>query len=436
MPKITGFDLDFIREPLQTPFGFKGGALSELWQVVCRIRLDDGRRGMGVGVQSVLWSDAATFCTHSQMGGNALMFSVTEYALNRLQGHEFTDPPALQQALLEEVSRYARAVTQNERLPRTFVLNALVPVDFALWQLWAQEQGTQDFDAVCRAFCPALGQRQRQPALGEIPLLGYQTTPSEIRHLLEDGAFLLKIKIGANPNGDNDPAAMCRWDAQRLAEIHALAKDYDTPYTQCGHPVYYLDANGRYPTKALLQEFLAAARVCGALERVILLEEPFAETNLQDVADLPVRVAGDESAHCAADAVRLIEKYHYGAIALKPIAKTLSATLEIYQQAQAHGVPCFCADLTVPPAMLEWNLQVAARLAPLPGLHVGVVESNGPQNYPDWDGLRRMHPLPDAPWLAPKRHVFSLGAAFYARCAAFLPLDAYAQQLEKGAARR
>ena len=175
--------------------------------------------------------------------------------------------------------------------------------------------------------------------------------------------------------------------------------------------------------------FLKKAADCGALERVVLLEEPFAESNLQDVAGIPVRVAADESAHCAADVVKLIEKYHYGAIALKPIAKTLSATLEMYGEAQKHSVPCFCADLTVPPAMLEWNMQVAARLQTLPGLKIGIVESNGPQNYTDWQKLKQLHPLPGAQWLTSEGHVFRLTPDFYSQCAAFWPYDAYIRRI-------
>lgn len=426
MAFISDFSLDFVREPLQKPFGFKGGFLSELWQVICSIRLDNGRVGSGLGVQSVLWSDEVTFCASSQMGGNAMMFSVTEYALKQLRGLEFTSPADLQHRILDSVHDYAKKVTGNPELPRTFSLNAMVAVDFALWQLWAQENGASNLDDVAREFCPELS--EKQSALGEIPLLSYQTSEQEIRRQLDDGAFLLKIKIGSNPGGRNDPEEMCRWDAQRLRQIHEIARSYETPYTECGHPVYYLDANGRYPSRELLMQFLGEAEVCGALERIVLLEEPFAEDNLQDASNIPVRVAGDESAHCAQDAVKLIEQYHYGAIALKPIAKTLSASLEIYREAHRRGIPCFCADLTVPPAMLEWNMQVASRIPALPGLKIGVVESNGPQNYIDWQLLKKRHPIPDAPWLTAQDHVFHLSKEFYTQCAAFLPLDAYTQK--------
>ena len=44
-----------IREPLSAPFGFKGSYLTELWQSVASVSAGE-YRGLGVGVQSVLWS--------------------------------------------------------------------------------------------------------------------------------------------------------------------------------------------------------------------------------------------------------------------------------------------------------------------------------------------------------------------------------------------
>lgn len=430
MGTIEDYSLDFIREPLKTPFGFKGGYLDELWQVVCKVRLDNGCTGMGVGVQSVLWSDSETFSGNSQAGGNTLMLSVTEYALKLLKGKTFTNPVALQKEIEDQVYEYARIITGNVILPRTFALNAMVAVDFALWQIYAQSMEIKSMDELCEKFCPVLSKHQLE--LGEIPLVTYKLTMEEIECLLKDGAFILKIKIGSNPNNDNDMQAMCQWDVSRLQKIHEIASKYQTPHTTCGHPVYYLDANGRYPDKELLQQFLEGARACGAIQRIVLLEEPFAETNLQDAADIPVRVAADESAHCAGDVVELIDKYHYGAIALKPIAKTLSATFEIYKAAHKRGIPCFCADLTVPPVMLEWNMQVAARLPAIPGIKIGIVESNGPQNYQNWEKLLYMHPEPHASFLRPDRHMFRLGQHFYEKDLLLAKMPEYEKILENG----
>ena len=72
---------------------------------------------------------------------------------------------------------------------------------------------------------------------------------------------------------------------------------------------------------------------------------------------------------------------------LKPIAKTLSVTMEMAECAKKNNVACFCADLTVNPVMVSWNQCVASRLPKLPGMLVGVVESNGAQNYVNWDKM-------------------------------------------------
>ena len=91
----------------------------------------------------------------------------------------------------------------------------------------------------------------------------------------------------------------------------------------------------------------------------------------------------------------------YKAIALKAIAKTLSMTMRMAQVAHEKGVPCFCADLTVNPLLLEWNKSVAARLAPFPGLALGLLETNGHQNYRNWAAMVGYHPCVGAPWTQP-----------------------------------
>lgn len=420
--KIQEVSLTFEREPLAKPFGFKGSFLSELWHPVCRVKAHDGTYGIGVGVQSVLWSDAKTFCTHTQTGSNAIMLAVTEYALQQINGKTFKDPISTQHDVFEDVYQYACGITNNPELPATFVLNALVPVDFALWQLWAAQNNASCFETLTNSFCPQMNHQQAK--LGEIPLLSYNTSKTEIRNLLNAGAFILKIKIGSNPGNRNDYDEMCQWDISRIAEIHKIASEYETPYTECGHPVYYIDANGRYDTPERLEQFLAGAEKCGALERIVLLEEPFGESRHIPVWQFPVRIAGDESIHNAQDAAYYIDTLGYSAVALKPIAKTLSATLEIYQQAHSRNIPCFCADLTVPPVMLGWNMNVAARIETLPGLKIGIIESNGPQNYTDWNKLLQKHPTPNAPWLHTDNGVFALDT-FYECCTAFQPAAQY-----------
>ncbi len=159
----------------------------------------------------------------------------------------------------------------------------------------------------------------------------------------------------------------------------------------------------------------------GTFDQIALIEEPFPEEF--DIGDLPVRIAADESAHTDKDALARMQM-GYRAMALKPIAKTLSMTLKIARLAHERGVPCFCADLTVNPILVEWNKAVAARLAPFPGL--GLVETNGHQNYRDWERMRSYLPLPAAVWTRATKGVFQLDADYYARSGGlFLPSAHY-----------
>src|SRR5205085_75386 len=87
LPPVT---MDFEREPLIRPTGFKGGYLTELWQPVARLDSDAGHSHIGIGTQSVLWCDPAVLAKHSESAGNALMLSVTDRALQMVVGETFT----------------------------------------------------------------------------------------------------------------------------------------------------------------------------------------------------------------------------------------------------------------------------------------------------------------------------------------------------------
>lgn len=398
-------------EPLAKPFGFKGGALTELWQVACHLVDSASHSAIGLGVQSVLWSDAAVFAGLGQEKGNRLMLSMTRHALSLLKNRPLTRPDIMLEELIPDVWEYGRRESGYEGLRLTFVLNALTPVDWALWQLYAKSQGCFQLARLASPITSAL--TERQPCLGNIPLVSYGTSQEEIRRLSDEGAFLYKIKIGSAPGGSSDPDDMLRWDSQRLLEVHSLVSEYSTPRTECGHPVYYLDANGRYDTAEQVERLLDFADRHHILERILLLEEPFPEDRLQNAASIPVPVVADESAHSAEDAGRLIEGYGYRAMALKPIAKTLSVTLQVLETASRHGVPCFCADLTVNPAMTEYNKAVAARLPLLPGLKCGVMESNGAQNYLRWDQMVLNDPSAGESWALPKDGLYMLDENFY-----------------------
>lgn len=405
--RIDDSRAEFSREPLIRPFGFKGGYLHELWQTEVKLRSDE-HDGCGLGVQSVLWSDAGVFTSVSEDEGNRLMFAITERAMELAKGMSFTTPPELLKALLPRLLEYGRDLSGRGSLRPTFVLNALVPLDFAAWALYARANGFSDYDAMLPPeFRPA--QSARHARCASIPLISYATGLDEVRRLVAAGHFFLKIKIG-HPGSQDE---MLDQDCARVSAIHKAVRDAETPWTDCGHPLYYFDANGRYATKSTFMRFVEHLEAIGAADRTAIVEEPFDELADIEVHDVPLRLAADESAHTAADAARRMDM-GYRAMALKPIAKTLSVSLAVAAAAKRRGVPCFCADLTVSPRMVEWNKCVAARLDAFPGLKgMGLLETNGEQNYRNWDTMRTRLPFPSASWASERNGVFELDDEYY-----------------------
>ena len=222
--------------------------------------------------------------------------------------------------------------------------------------------------------------------------------------------------------------AIATADGVSVCDHLALLKDGRTPWTESGRIPYYLDANGRYDSKDRLRRLLDHADRIGALERILLFEEPFPEEYAMDVRDIPVRLVADESAHSEADARHRIA-LGYRAIALKPIAKTLSMSLKIARIAHEAGIPCFCADLTVCPLLVDWNKTVAARLPALPGIKIGVLESNGSQNYRHWTTMLAHHPAAGASWIEPREGLFHLGRDFYERNAGILEMPRHYREM-------
>jgi L-alanine-DL-glutamate epimerase-like enolase superfamily enzyme len=219
----------------------------------------------------------------------------------------------------------------------------------------------------------------------------------------------MKIKIG-RPGSQEQ---MLEGDMQRIESIHKLIGHMQTPYTENGKIPYYFDANGRYEKKETLEKLLDHAKKVGMFDQIALIEEPFPEEADIYVGDLGVRLAADESAHSAEDVKKRIEM-GYGAIALKSGAKTFSMTLKMASVAHEQGIPCFLADLTCTPTIVDWNKNVAARLAPMPGLkNMGLLESNGHQNYRHWDDLVSYHPYPEGSWIHQKGGVYHLDQDFY-----------------------
>jgi L-alanine-DL-glutamate epimerase-like enolase superfamily enzyme len=416
--KIQQVDSAYECEPLIRPFGFKGGYLTRVWQTAARLRSDSGLAAIGIGTQSVLWSDAEVFAAHSEEEGNRLMYRLTQRALELARSTAFDTPLDLCERLFDKVYQHGQQITGNPHLRKTFALNALVPVDNAAWLLYAREHDISRFDDLIPArYRPALTHRHEK--LASIPLMAYAVPLEEIVEAVQCGYFFLKIKLGQ----PGTQAEMLESDKARITAIHRAIGGLETPHTRNGKLPYYFDANGRYESKETLLQLIEHLRRIGALEQVALIEEPFPEEYEVDVRNLPVRLAADESAHTDQDAIRRCEM-GYGAMALKPIAKTLSLTLKIAQAAHERNVPCFCADLTVHPILVDWNKNMAARLAPFPGLSVGLLETNGHQNYRCWSEMTRHHPCHGATWTQTHQGLFELSDDFYKQSGGiFLPSE-------------
>ncbi len=411
---IVDVDSHYEREPLIRPFGFKGAYMTEIWQTMAFMQSHSGFGKVGLSTQSILWSDADVFASHSESNGNALMYALTEQALQIAKGRSFNTPVDLLDDILEEVYDHGKTLTGNPLLRKTFALNALVGVDQAAWLLYAQMHGITNFDDMIPcAYKPSLSHHHTQVA--SIPAMAYSVPIPEIKEAVDQGFFFMKIKIG-QPGSQEDMLAK---DKARLSAIHEAIGHVRTQYTQDGKLPYYFDANGRYQKKETLMKLLDHAKRIGALDQIALIEEPFPEDAEINVGDLGVRIAADESAHTDKDALKRIQM-GYSAIALKAIAKTLSMTMKIAQIAHEKGVPCFCADLTGNPVLVDWNKAVAARLAPFPDLGLGLLETNGHQNYKNWETMARYHPCAGASWTRMVEGVFNLEKDYYKKSGGIL----------------
>jgi L-alanine-DL-glutamate epimerase-like enolase superfamily enzyme len=423
--RIRNVDSNFEREPL-FPYRFKGSVITEAWQTAARLESEAGFSVIGLGTQGILWSDAKVFATHSVSGGNALMYAMSDRALEMMKGNSFTTPLQLLDDLLPEIYAYGKKITDNPDLRKTFALNALVCVDNAAWLLYAHENHISSFDdLIPEAYKPGLSWRHDKVA--SMPSFGVGTKIEKIKSAADEGYFILKLKTGS-PGTQKE---MLQKDSEFLTAVHAAIGHYETPYTKNGKIPYYFDANERYDDKDTLLRFLDHAKKIGAFDQIAVIEEPFGERNEMYVGDMGVTIAADESAHTVQDAARRIEQ-GYTAIAVKAIAKTLSMTMKITQLAYEKKIPCFCADLTVNPILADWNKNVAARLAPFSNIGIGLQETNGHQYYKHWDTMMTYHPRANANWTKTQKGVYVTDQAFYRESGGiFLPSTHYEQMFEK-----
>lgn len=405
--KITAYDFNFEREKLLRPFKFKGGAFTEKWINVTVIRSDAGHEKTGIGSTAVLWSDPAVFSAHSESGGNLLISSVTEHACELLMQKDFEKPVDGITQIFPELHEYAKKITCNKNLRPTFTLNSLIAPDNTLWKLYAAGKNCENFDRLMALEYPGIF-AYRHNSLACLPLITYNIPVDEIKKFVENGVFFLKVKIGQSGTQEE----MLRKDMERLSEIFSAVGDCETPYTEMGKTVFYLDANGRYETKELLERLLEHCRKIGMLERILILEEPFPEELEVNVSDLPVRIAADESLHSVSDVIHRIEM-GYGAMTLKPAGKTMSMSLMMGKAALERDIPCYVADSACVPQLVDWNKNLAARLPLFPGLKCGFMESNGASFYSRWNELLEDHPCCGQNWLEPRKGMFMLDEAFY-----------------------
>ena len=419
--RIRNVSSNFERE-LLFPYRFKGSAITEAWQTIAWLQSESGVSKFGLGTQGVLWSDGKVAAAHSENGGNALMYAMSERALQMMKGTSFTNPIELLDGLLPEIYEYGKKITHNPNLRKTFALNSLVCVDNAAWLLYAHENGISNFDdMIPEAYKPGLSYRHKEVA--SIPSFPVGTEIEKIKKAADEGYFIMKLKTGSA----GTQKQMLENDMTFLSAVHKSIGHYETSYTKDGKIPYYIDPNGRYEKKETLQRFLDHAQKIGALDQIAIVEEPLNEENEDYVGDLGVTIAADESAHTVEDAAARMEQ-GYSVIIVKAIAKTLSMTMKITQLAHEKGVRCFSADLTVNPILVDWNKSVAARLAPLPNIDIGLLETNGHQYYKNWDKMMSYHPRAGAGWTQTKKGVYKTDESFYRESGGiFLPSPHYEQ---------
>lgn len=405
--RVVSASANFERESLLRPFGFKGGYMTEMWQTASRLVSERGSSTIGLCTQNVLYDDADVFASHTEAGGNTLLFALTDKALQRVKATPFTTPVDLIETILPGVYADGQTLTGKKDLNKIFALNALISVDNAAWLLYAAENGHTTFDAMIPpAYRQALSYRNRQVAI--IYLASYDLPLDELKKAVQSSYFVIKIKIG-QPGTQEE---MLRKDIARLTELHNAIKDLRTTQTPNGKIVYTLDANTRYEKKETFMRLVDAAKRIGAFEQILFVEEPFTESNNENVSDIGLRIAADESAHDERGALRRFEQ-GYTALALKGIAKTLSLSMKMARLAHQRNIPCLCADLTVNPILIDWHKNLAARLAPFPGLNMGLMETNGDLNYRDWQRMVSYHPRAGARWTKVVNGTFVLGDDFW-----------------------
>jgi L-alanine-DL-glutamate epimerase-like enolase superfamily enzyme len=407
--RITYASAAYEQEKLIRPLGLKGNYLTELWQVVSRLQSESGNRKTGLATQSVLYGDADLFGRQPEEEANDMMFALTRKAMDIVKETSFLTPVDLLEQILPEIKKESVKMTNKKDLNINYVYNALVSIDHAAWLLYAADHGISNMDdMIPPSFRQSLGHHNNRIAI--MYQVSYGMPVEDIQSAADQGFFVFKIKTGS----PGTQTRMLENDMNRLTEIHRALEGKRTNHTAHGKIVYTMDANARYEKKETLLRYLDHAKKIGAFDQILLYEEPLSEENEEDVRDAGVRIAGDESVHDEAGAERRLQQ-GYSAIVLKGIAKTLSLSMKIARLAHERNIPCLCSDLTVNPILVDWHKNLAGRLAPFPGINMGLMETNGDTNYANWNRMRSYHPLAGAAWTQAREGVFELDKDFYER---------------------
>jgi L-alanine-DL-glutamate epimerase-like enolase superfamily enzyme len=352
-----------------------------------------------------------------------MMFDLVNKSLEHVKNTPFRTPVELLDKILPAVIQDGKSITGKKDLNTNFVFNALVGVDNAAWLTYATENKFSSFEEMIpKQYKKALSHKNKKIAIMyQIP---YGMPMEDLKNAAKQGYFVFKIKTGA-PGTQSE---MIQADIERLSLIHETLKEYRTEQTDNGKLIYTMDANARYEKKDTLLRYLDHARKIGAIDQILLIEEPLNEENEESVADIDIRIGADESVHDEESAINRLD-LGYKVMVLKGIAKTLSMSVKIAKLAAERNVPCMCADLTVNPILIDWNKNLAAHLAPFPVINMGMMETNGDMNYVNWKNMVNYHPAAHASWMIPKNGVFELSPDFYERSGGIFDTSTHYQSM-------
>jgi hypothetical protein len=206
-----------------------------MWQTASQLQIDTGTSKIGISTQNVLYADADLFSSHTEAGGNALMYALTDRALQLVKNLPFNTPVKLLDEILPQAYAEGQKLTGKPTLNKIFALNALIGIDNAAWLLYAAENNLEDFDAMIpAAYKPALSYHNQKVAI--MYLASYNLQPEELKKAVtEQGYFVIKIKIGQ----PGTQAEMLEKDKARLSEVHNIIKDARTKQTKNGKLFLY-----------------------------------------------------------------------------------------------------------------------------------------------------------------------------------------------------